>query len=251
MQSKVCMFGWIGIVGVLAWASGCKRGGEEGSIKQGPTTQKAHKHHTKGHHKGKMDYKHHDMQHDFSDVKKYARIFENPQRTAWQKPAEVVEKMQIKAGMHIADIGAGTGYFLPYLHKAVGATGHVEGLDINGPMVKHMAERIQKAGWSNVKARQVKTDDPQLANQSVDRVLVVNTWHHIADRVAYAKKIKAGLKVGGSVWIVDFTMEAKRGPNKKHRLSPAQVIKEFQEAGLKARIVPSSLPDQYIVEGAL
>ncbi len=78
-----------------------------------------------------------------------------------------------------------------------------------------------------------------------------NTWHHVADRVAYAKKLKAGLKAGGSVFIVDFTMKAKRGPNKKHRISPEQVIKELTDAGLKGRIVPSSLPEQYIVEGAI
>lgn len=251
MQHKMRTFGWIGLMGLMAWTSACKRETDELSAKHSPSTQKAHKHHKKGHHKGKMDYKHHDMQHDFSDIKRYAKIFDHPERTTWQKPAEVVEKMQIKAGMHVADIGAGTGYFLPHLHKAVGATGRVEGLDINGPMVKHMTERIQKAGWSNAKARQVKADDPQIAAQSLDRVLIVNTWHHVADRVAYAKKIKAGLKAGGSVFIVDFTMEAKRGPNKKHRISPEQVIKELTDAGLKGRIVPSSLPEQYIVEGAI
>ncbi|MCB9644870.1 MAG: class I SAM-dependent methyltransferase [Myxococcales bacterium] len=252
------LFRWFGALGLMigilgAW--GCKRNATEGAGGASkPVKKKGHKgmhHHGKDHHKGDVKYKHHDMQHDFSDVKRYAKIFDDPARKAWQKPEEVVTKMQIKPGMAVADIGAGTGYFLPFLQSAVGEKGSVEGLDINGPMVQHMKERIQKAGWSQVKARQVKMDDPQLQAASLDRVLIVNTWHHVANRVEYAKKLKAGLKPGGAVYIVDFTMEAKRGPNKKHRLEPQQVIKEFAEAGLKGRLIPSSLPDQYIVEGAL
>ena len=62
----------------------------------------------------------HGMHHDFGDVERYVERFEGPDREAWQKPAAVVEWMEIEPGMSVADLGAGTGYFLSHLSAAVG-----------------------------------------------------------------------------------------------------------------------------------
>src|SRR5690606_18320295 len=110
----------------------------------------------------------------------------------WQRPDEVVELLTIPAGGHVVDIGAGTGYFLPYLSVAVGADGRVEGLDVSTPMVEYMQQRIETEGLGNASARVVPGDDPELTEASIDRVLIVNTWHHIPERIAYAEKLRAG-----------------------------------------------------------
>ncbi len=188
--------------------------------------------------------------HRFEDADKWAKRFDKKGRNSWQMPKEVIARMKITEGMRVADIGAGTGYFLPHLSVAVGEKGSVVGLDIEKDMVRYMRERAEKEKLGNVTAEIAATDDPGLAPSSLDRVLIVNTWHHIADRVGYAQKLAKGLAKGGTVTIVDFTMEAKHGPKKSHRLLPDSIVKELKAAGLNAEIITEKLPDQYIVVGS-
>ncbi len=191
------------------------------------------------------------MTHDFSDAEEWSKEFDAPQRDAWQKPEHVVELMEIEPGMTVADIGAGTGYFLPHLSSAVGADGVVLGLDIERSLVDYMNERAQREGLANVEAKVVPGNDPSLDPGSVDRVIIVDTWHHIPERVDYASKIAKGLKPGGRLFVVDFTLETDKGPNRHHKLAPEVVVKTLTDAGLVARILEEELPDQYIVVGAL
>jgi cyclopropane fatty-acyl-phospholipid synthase-like methyltransferase len=193
----------------------------------------------------------HGMTHDFSDVDKWVKAFDDPKRAEWQKPEHVIALMEMAPGMTAADIGAGTGYFLPYLSRAVGPDGKVLGLDIEPNLVEHMKTRAAAEGLSNTDARVVAPDDPGLAAGSVDRVLIVDTWHHLPDRVAYAKKIAAALTPSGRLYIVDFTLESDRGPSKEHKLSPDAVIAELAAAGLTTRVLEEDLPDQYVVEARL
>ncbi len=187
--------------------------------------------------------------HRFQNAEQWAKEFDDPTRDAWQKPAEVIAAMRLAPGMTAVDLGAGTGYFLPHLSRAVGPQGKVIALDIEPDMIRYMKERAAREGLANVEARVVPLDDPSLAAGSVDRLLIADTWHHVDGRPAYAQKLAAALAPGGAVYVVDFTAEAHRGPPREHRLPPAQVASELASAGLVTRIVPSGLPDQYIVEG--
>ena len=189
------------------------------------------------------------MPHRFEHADRWAKVFDDPARDAWQRPAQVVALLQIAPGMTVADIGAGTGYFLPYLSRAVGPTGKVLGLDVEADMVRHMKDRASREGLANVTAAQVAPDDPGLPAGAVDRVLIVDTWHHIGAREAYVKKLAAGLRPGGFVTVVDFTLESDKGPPREHRIPADVVMKELASAGLAARVVQETLPDQYIVVG--
>lgn len=209
-----------------------------------------HGHGKHGH--GEHDSKHGDLHapghhHDFSDVERWVAVFDAPERDGWQKPEQVVELMELAPGMHVADLGAGTGYFLPHLAAAVGPDGRVFGLDIEEKLVAHMNQRAEKAGLANVEARVVPTDSPGLADNSLDRLLVVNTWHHLDDRPTYAQKIGRVLKAGGRLVIVDLTLEAEQGPPKEHRLPAERVIAELEAGGLEATVVEETLPNQYVV----
>ncbi len=188
--------------------------------------------------------------HRFENAEEWAKRFDDPARDAWQMPAEVVTAMNIEAGMRIADIGAGTGYFLPYLSAAAGASGTVLGLDIEVDMVRYMELRAEREKLLNVSARVVTVADPELSPGTIDRILIVDTWHHLPKREAYAKKLAAALTGGGSIVIVDFTMETERGPPKAHRLSADSIVAELTEAGLRAEIINEPLPDQFIVRAS-
>lgn len=203
---------------------------------------------------GKKDgheYKHHSAHHRFDDAERWSKMFDAEERKAWQKPAEVVRLMEIQPGMTVADLGAGTGYFLGHLSTAVGPEGRVLGLDVEPNMVDFMNERATREGWSNVTAQQCPYDAPGLAAGSTDRILIVNTWHHIQDRGAYSAKLKAALKEGGQVVVVDLTKESPHGPPPSERLLPEEVIAELEAGGLAAEAIDETLPDQYIVVGRL
>ncbi|HUH04418.1 MAG TPA: methyltransferase domain-containing protein [Kofleriaceae bacterium] len=213
-----------------------------------PTVQPAHDHHARHSHEPD-DHFAGPQGHRFEHADEWAPRFDDPERDAWQRPDLVVKHLSLSDGMTVADLGAGTGYFLPHLSRAVGTSGKVLGLDVEPDMVRYMNERAAREQLANVQARVVGTDDPELAAASVDRILIVDTWHHIGARAAYAGKLAAALKPGGAVYIVDFTMETERGPPPKHRLRSADVIAELTAAGLRAELIAEDLPDQYIVVG--
>jgi cyclopropane fatty-acyl-phospholipid synthase-like methyltransferase len=187
------------------------------------------------------------VEHRFERAEDWVPVFDAPDRDGWQKPAEVVALLEIEPGMTVVDLGAGTGYFLHYLSRAVGATGKVIALDVEPDMIRYMRERAAREGLENVDARIVPYDDPALAEGSVDRVLVVDTWHHISNRSAYARRLADALARDGMVTIVDFTIESRRGPPRSERLLSEAVVRELAGSGLSAKILAEALPDQYVV----
>ena len=188
---------------------------------------------------------------ELPDPQAYAAQLDAKARYWWQQPARVVELLDCSPGMTVVDLGAGTGYFLPYLSRAVGQSGRVLGLDVERSMVDVMAQRVQRERLHNVSPRLVDAEDPTLAPGSVDRVLVVNTWHHLTDRVTYAKKVLEALRPGGRVLIVDFDEDSPEGPPPEMRLPPSTVIAELESAGFSPELLEERLPYQYAIAGHL
>lgn len=214
-------------------------GAQEPSTDETPSRQPHGQHGTSTHGQG--------MHHDFSDVERYAERFEGPDRIAWQRPEHVVSLLQIRPGMTVVDLGAGTGFFEPYLAAAVGPDGRVLALDVEPAMVSHISQRVEEEGLGPVEARLVPYDDPELEAASVDRVLIVNTWHHIDDRALYAGKLKEALTENGRVYVVDFERDSPHGPPARHRLTAREVVAELEGGGLQATPIEEELPHQYIV----
>jgi ubiquinone/menaquinone biosynthesis C-methylase UbiE len=214
---------------------------KEGEISHG------HPRHADDQDEGKVS--HPDVHHSFEDAELWSERFDAPGREEWQKPAEVIALMEIEPGMTVADIGAGTGYFLGPLSTAVGARGTVLGLDVEPAMVDFMTKRAEREDWSNVEVRTIQADDPGLEDSTIDRILIVNTWHHIGDRESYSRKLHDALTPGGGVLVVDFTHQSSHGPPVSQRLRPEEVVAELRAGGLDVEILEESLPDQYIVVG--
>jgi cyclopropane fatty-acyl-phospholipid synthase-like methyltransferase len=189
------------------------------------------------------------MHRDFSDVERFERRFDSSERLEWQKPEHVVSLLEIEPGMTVVDLGAGTGFFAPYLADAVGEQGTVLALDVEPNMVEHLSDRVAAEDLGQVKPRLVEYDDPGLSPGSVDRILIVNTWHHIDDRPLYTGKLLSALRPGGRIFVVDFERHSPLGPPARHRLLAAEVIAEMQAGGLTASQIDEDLPHQYIVVG--
>ena len=181
----------------------------------------------------------------FDDAAKWSKIFDDPGRDAWQKPAEVIRALKLPHDAAVADIGSGTGYFAVRLARAL-PKGRVYGADIAPDMVKFLNERAAKEKLPNLSSHLAGESDPKLP-APVDLVLVVDTYHHIAQRPEYFQRLKGVLKPGGRVAIVDFRPESPTGPPAAHRVAPGQVSAEMERAGFRLAERHEFLPDQYFL----
>jgi len=191
--------------------------------------------------------------HAFTKPEKYAEVWNDPSRDAWQKPEEILAAMQISPGTTLVDLGAGTGYLVPKLADATGETGKVIALDVSDQMIAYLDSAIETEGMANVSTHKAEHDDPKLGAQSVDRIVTLNTWHHITGREDYAKKLAASLTPGGSLVVVDFVAEKTEGfgPPQEMRLSAATVKAELEAAGFTVEILEETLERHYIVRGVV
>lgn len=186
--------------------------------------------------------------HPFTGVEGWTKIFDDPGRDAWQKPEAIAAALGIGPGMIVADLGAGTGYFERHLSKAVAPGGIVLAIDTEAEMVRHLAERARKEATANVVPVLALPEDPFLPAGRVDRVLIVDTYHHVDDRLAYFGRLKGALAPGGRVAIVDYHKKPTPvGPPVPHRLAREFVIEEMRQAGWSLAKEETFLPYQYFL----
>lgn len=183
----------------------------------------------------------------FANAEDSARRFDDPARDEWQRPEEVVLALELTPTMTVADVGAGTGYFAVRLARAV-PRGQVIATDVEPGMIRYLEERALREGLPNVRVVHATHVSSGLSAKSVDAILVVHVWHHLADRKNYARDLAEALRPGGKVVIVDFPLDARRGPPMDHRVAAEDIVADLAAAGLVARVAALTLPDQYVVE---
>ncbi len=187
-------------------------------------------------------------QRSFADVDRWQRIFDDPERDAWQKPAALVDALALPRGGTVAEIGAGTGYLLRYLAAAVGDAGTVLLADIEPNLIAHLRSRAEEEGARQVVPILASPDDPRLPRGTVDVVLFLDTYHHIDERIDYMRRLGATLRDGGRIVVVDwYKRELPVGPPADHKLSREQVLDEMQRAGYAFAGTPLSLPYHYVL----
>jgi 2-polyprenyl-3-methyl-5-hydroxy-6-metoxy-1,4-benzoquinol methylase len=170
--------------------------------------------------------------HRFTDAEQWARHFDDPARDEWQRPDAVIDRLELKDGMRVADIGSGTGYFAVRLARAI-PDGRIWGIDIEPEMVSYLNERAEREGLANLESRPGLPHDPQLPDH-VDLVLIVDTYHHLSDRTAYFRGLVDDLASGGRVAIVDFKLgDLPVGPPDSMKISADAIIEEMQAAGYR------------------
>ena len=184
-------------------------------------------------------------QHSFGGAEKWAQVFDDPKRDAWQKPHEVIQALALKPDAVIADIGSGTGYFSARFANMV-PKGRVYGVDTEPDMVKYLAERAKREGLKNVTAVAGKPDDPRLPEKA-DLIIMVDVYHHVENREAYFRKLANSLKPGGRLAIIDFRLDSKDGPPKSARIAPNRVKTELKSAGYALVQEHAFLPNQYFL----
>lgn len=187
----------------------------------------------------------HAHDHSFGDADKWAKVFDDPKRDAWQKPHQVIRALALKPDAVIADIGSGTGYFaMRFAHMV--PNGRVYGVDTEPDMVKYLAERAKREGMGNVTAVAGAPGDPRLPEKA-DLIILVDVYHHVENRERYFSRLRDSLKPGGRVAVIDFRMDSPEGPPKAARIAPAKVTSEMKQAGYALDREHGFLPNQYFL----
>jgi arsenite methyltransferase len=167
-------------------------------------------------------------------------------RASWQRPDRVVEALQLRPGDRVADLGAGEGFFVPYLANAVGPGGRVYAVEVERELTDRLAERF--AAEANVEIVLGGFDDPALPDGAVDLVLIVNTYHHIEERATYFRRLKSDLGPRGRVAVIEPNAElsgllslfVEEGHNSVAR----SVGEEMRSAGYRHVVQHDLLPVQ-------
>ncbi len=184
--------------------------------------------------------------HRFDDPEAYAKSFDDPTRDAWQMPSRVIDALGLQRGHVVADIGAGTGYFSTRLARAA-VKPTVFAVDIEPSMVTYVTARAAREGLGNLHAVQGTATSPNLP-EPVDLVLVVDTFHHIGSRAAYFAGVRARLRPGGRVAIIDFRKDAPgEGPPAEFRFTPEQISADMTAAGFVLDTQLDFLPRQHFL----
>ena len=190
----------------------------------------------------------HEMHRLHQDSKAYIAVLDDPTRDVYQKPHEVITALNVKPGEVVADIGAGSGYFTFRLAHHVGDTGRVCAVDVSPDMIVHLNRRIRDLQLKSVVSILAAPDDPLLADASIDRFFVCDTWHHIEDHASYLGLMKKMLKPGGQVVMIDFkNAETPVGPPLEMRIDREALVKEMQTNGFRLAAEHTFLPYQYFL----
>ena len=155
-------------------------------------------------------------------------IFDSPGRDERLQINRVMEVLGITGGKNVADIGAGSGWFTVRAAKRVGEGGTVYAVDINREAIRYIEERAQKDKLHNVKTILGKEDDPLLPPGAIDSVLLLKTYHEVAQPVALLRNLRGSLRPGAKVGVID-----RNGNGENHGVGKEVVIREAREAGYK------------------
>lgn len=167
----------------------------------------------------------------------------NQQETAretWQRVPEIFGAMAVASGAIVADVGAGDGFLTARLARAVGPTGRVFAVDVEDRAVERLRARVVADELTNVTVVKGDADDPHLAAASLDAAVIVNAYHEMVDHQAMLRGLRAALKPGGRLIIVE-PMSDKRSKTtrdqqtKVHEIAAAFVEQEARDAGFLIR----------------
>lgn len=157
-------------------------------------------------------------------------IFEGENRAENLQVDRVMDVLKISEGKSVADIGAGSGWFTVRAAQRVGARGKVFAVEISEDAIKHINERKQKEKLPNIETVLGKEDNPLLPKNKVDAVLILKTYHEIAQPVRLMKNLLPSLRKNALVGIID-----RNGDDDSHGINRETVIEEMKRAGFSLK----------------
>jgi ubiquinone/menaquinone biosynthesis C-methylase UbiE len=156
---------------------------------------------------------------------------ERPEREKEERVTLLLKNMDLKPGMVVADIGAGSGYHAVRMAKMVG-DGKIYAVDVEPKMIDYLNKRIKEEGYKNIKTILGKEQSVELPAASIDIMLMVDVYHELSFPYEIARSMLEALKPGGKLFLIEYRAEDSSVPIKPvHKMSQKQAIKELKAAG--------------------
>jgi 2-polyprenyl-3-methyl-5-hydroxy-6-metoxy-1,4-benzoquinol methylase len=171
-------------------------------------------------------------------------------RDSLNEAGEIARLLELKPGMAVGDIGAGSGYHTVRLSRLVGPTGSVVAEDVRRDYLVGLAKRTESLGLTNVKFALGEPHDPRLPASSLDAAILVHMYHEIAQPYAFLYNLAPAMKPGARVGIVDLELRTSQHgtPIELLRCELTAVgyrkIATFQLAGDGGYLAVFSAPDE-------
>jgi len=153
-------------------------------------------------------------------------IFDSPGRDGRLQINRIMDILGIGPGKNVADIGAGSGWFTVRAAKRVGEGGIVYAVDINPAAIQYITDRARKENLPNITTILSHSDDPSLPTNSVDAVLLLKTYHEVAQPETLLRNLRAALRAGARVGIID-----RNGNGENHGVARDVVLREASASG--------------------
>lgn len=168
-----------------------------------------------------------------------------PNREEEEKVSLLIENMEIKSTDHIADIGAGSGYHV-FKMAPLANKGQVYAVDIQPEMLAEIKRQNAKKGISNVNLILGGEKSPNLPENTIDKMLMVDVYHEFNFPFEMLMAMKSALKENGKIYLIEYRGEDPQIPIKPiHKMTEKQAVKEFESAGFKLVKNIDNLPWQH------
>lgn len=171
-----------------------------------------------------------------------------PERAAEEHPDQALDALQIKPGMVVADVGAGTGYMTLRLARRVGPSGTVYGEDIQPEMLRMLRQNASAAKLNNIQLVLGTESDPKLPTGKLDLILLVDVYHEFSQPEKMLDHMRTALKPDGRLVLLEYRKEDPTIPIQPlHKMSVQEVKTELEAEGFKLTDVIETLPRQHIL----
>jgi ubiquinone/menaquinone biosynthesis C-methylase UbiE len=170
---------------------------------------------------------------------------ERPEREQEEGSAILMKNLDLKPGLAVADIGAGSGYYTVKMARMVG-TGKTYAVDVEPQMIAYLEKRAKQEKISNIATVLCTEQSVKLPSKSIDVMLLVDVYHEFSFPYEMAVSMLDALKPGGRLFLVEYRMEDPEVPIKTvHKMSEAQAVKELTAAGFRFERNIGNLPWQH------
>jgi ubiquinone/menaquinone biosynthesis C-methylase UbiE len=173
---------------------------------------------------------------------------ERPEREDEEAPSKALDALELKPGMVVADIGAGSGYYSTRIAMRVGPTGRVYATDIQPGMIELLDRRIKSDNLSNITTVLGAMDDPRLPPATIDLAIMVDVYHELQQPQVFLQRLKGVFAPNGRLVLLEFRKEDPTVPILEvHKMSVAEVKQEMEAEGFVLDKVIDVLPWQHII----
>lgn len=183
--------------------------------------------------------------HGFQGIERWVNHLNNPEREKKQLPDEIIAKLQLQSNDVIIDLGAGTGYFAIRIAQAYPQV-RVIAADAEPEMIAYLKDQAKQRQLDNLEPITIDPAKPNLPVKA-NLALIVDTLHHIPNRVEYLKHLKGNMLRGSRIAVIDYPLESIEGPPADHRISMAEVVDALKQVGYALEQDLKFLPNQYFL----